>query len=469
MSLTKVSYSMINGIPINVKDYGAVGDGSTDDTVSIQAAFTAAVANGGGTVYFPDTPSFYKVTSTVNIAATANSVTILGDGIFRSEIKMVTASADTLFTCAGSLYVTNISITGIPSSGNVYRAGDIGFDSAGPISMQNVSLYGWDNGVKWSGGYYYKFSGCDLRLMNIAFNTFDANNVMIDKCKVSELNKLIVLSGGAGPTVINKCSLESWTQSIASVASGASPQIIVSECYIENYPSDAVAAGLVGTFYNNGWVVINGGHTVLSNNFISCKGIRRIFDSGGACDTFKTTGNYIEYQGSNSTTDYLYIIGTVDTVVISDYANGGLPAGTGPYTTVAYDSIAPTAPGSCSVVNPISLTYVALPVWANISLVNGWANQDAVNYASASYQKINNRVWLRGYISGSSATSATIGTLPAGNRPSTAVYRMMTGSTQGSTPTCVNIRISTSGDLIMSNSPYTFNSIALDGMSFEVD
>lgn len=40
MSLTKVTYSMIKGAPINVFDYGAVGDGSTDDTAAIQAAFT---------------------------------------------------------------------------------------------------------------------------------------------------------------------------------------------------------------------------------------------------------------------------------------------------------------------------------------------------------------------------------------------------------------------------------------------
>lgn len=38
MSLTKVSYSMVNGAPINVLDYGAVGDGAANDTVAIQAA-----------------------------------------------------------------------------------------------------------------------------------------------------------------------------------------------------------------------------------------------------------------------------------------------------------------------------------------------------------------------------------------------------------------------------------------------
>lgn len=65
MSLTKVTYSMINGAPINVLDYGAVGNGTTDDTAAIQAAL-----NVGGTVVIPD--GTFKITSalTVGIADT---------------------------------------------------------------------------------------------------------------------------------------------------------------------------------------------------------------------------------------------------------------------------------------------------------------------------------------------------------------------------------------------------------------
>lgn len=63
MSLTKVSYSMITGIPLNVLDYGAnTTPGTTDMTVALQAAVTAAVATGNS-VYMP--AGTYLVTDTI--------------------------------------------------------------------------------------------------------------------------------------------------------------------------------------------------------------------------------------------------------------------------------------------------------------------------------------------------------------------------------------------------------------------
>jgi hypothetical protein len=77
MSLTKASYSMINGAPINVIDYGAVGDGSTDDTASLQAVFNAVPS--GGCIEFPPNKTF-KTTSTLVMPPTTSGVVIQGNG-----------------------------------------------------------------------------------------------------------------------------------------------------------------------------------------------------------------------------------------------------------------------------------------------------------------------------------------------------------------------------------------------------
>lgn len=65
MALTKATFSMIENAPVNVCDFGAVGDGVTDDTAAIQAAVDYAYANGKDVVYPADIPAFYNVT--VNI------------------------------------------------------------------------------------------------------------------------------------------------------------------------------------------------------------------------------------------------------------------------------------------------------------------------------------------------------------------------------------------------------------------
>lgn len=83
---------------VSVKDFGAVGDGVTDDTAAIQAAIDAAVLAGGGEVKFP--PGKYIITDTIDLynAGTPRGLALEGS----SEIGGESGSgAGTIFEWQG--------------------------------------------------------------------------------------------------------------------------------------------------------------------------------------------------------------------------------------------------------------------------------------------------------------------------------------------------------------------------------
>lgn len=61
---------------VNVKWFGATGDGTTDDTTAIQSAVAITEALGGGTIYFPI--GTYAIASSINIED--DFITLKGDG-----------------------------------------------------------------------------------------------------------------------------------------------------------------------------------------------------------------------------------------------------------------------------------------------------------------------------------------------------------------------------------------------------
>lgn len=113
MSLTKATYSMIVGAPINVMDYGATGNGSTDDTAAIQAA----INTGAKSIYFPQ--GTYLISSTLSI--TGSQQNFFGDGGFKSSpiikavtntFPIITASGPTVNTAQDSLTFKNLTLQG---------------------------------------------------------------------------------------------------------------------------------------------------------------------------------------------------------------------------------------------------------------------------------------------------------------------------------------------------------------------
>lgn len=89
MSLTKVSYSMIQGAVANVLDFGADPTGNDDSTAAIQAAVDSLT---NGTVYFP--VGTYSINAPIEIdGATKNSINFVGTGL-GSEITYDGSTTD---------------------------------------------------------------------------------------------------------------------------------------------------------------------------------------------------------------------------------------------------------------------------------------------------------------------------------------------------------------------------------------
>lgn len=211
---------------VSVKDYGAVGDGVTNDAVAIQTAITAAGYGGG--VYFPS--GNYRVDSTINVPPTNGT---LSGVCFTGEGKNTTIKAGVngllhLINVTGeSAKFTNLTFDANSTdvSNGIYV--NITGNSDIACTVQECTISGFVSGINAKGqNHYYennfflnntthiKFSD-DGRNTSIAGNYMLGGNTGIALYKTSQqaegtriINNTILVTGGNGAGIDITAGLE---------------------------------------------------------------------------------------------------------------------------------------------------------------------------------------------------------------------------------------------------------------------
>jgi hypothetical protein len=139
MALTKAFPRIMEGVVLSAKDFGAIGDGSTDDTLAIQAAIDATPQNGS--------LDLAGLTYAISSAIVMNKRMVLQNGVLKQ-----TTEAENVLEVPGPLSygptLRNVGLTHdftTASAGSLLDIGDGG----------NVGFLTWDGSLSFcTGGYY---------------------------------------------------------------------------------------------------------------------------------------------------------------------------------------------------------------------------------------------------------------------------------------------------------------------------
>lgn len=248
MSLTKATYSMIDGAPVNVLDYGAVGDGIANDTAAIQAAIDYVESIGGGIVFFPKGEYKCNVILKSGVTLTSLSTGTFGylPSAFNGVVLKQAASGFVVDTPATQ--TTTCAIVGINFSG--LGAGTAG----GGVRFQNTV---------WCAIKQCQFDNfADQAILKNAgfacvFEDILTTNVLLNRTR-AVVNGCVEMAGGADDFLSRVEANPSLTTGVSDANLRVCAIVIkAANCFVSN---------CVGEFADYGFYTTN-----IFNRFVNCR------------------------------------------------------------------------------------------------------------------------------------------------------------------------------------------------------
>jgi polygalacturonase len=276
ISNTLTNVKTWGGILYNVKDYGAKGDGATDDTTKIQEAINSANTEGGGNVYVPNSVGAYMI-STLTLPANVKLECAEG-----AELKQIASTNGHMLTITGS----NVSFINMTLNGNKINQTNPNFgvyciDIVENITFNNCRIYDTENGsLKLKNITGLSIIGCVFQSAG-ENDSVGKNEVAIGQgCKDARVTN----NRFYGSASIN-------ADNVALIIAEGASYVSVENNYFENYESEVIQV----LTYNGGLEqTTNRTHSVvIKGNIIDGSGRKAAtgIHIGENCDYVSVIGN----------------------------------------------------------------------------------------------------------------------------------------------------------------------------------
>lgn len=252
-------------IGIDVRSFGATGDGSTDDTEAIRRAIASAPP--GATVSVPSSPAFYRISDTLTID---KPLTLLGPG----ELRQSAAGTRALLINASDVTVRHLRLRGPQFASFRDTETAIRANGATNLVLDGLQISSWgDTGIYLNQVAGFAITGCVISdAVYAGIITTSATDGRIEGCSIARIG--VHGSGAHGNNAYGV---------ILSAASGQSPsaRITVRGNTVTDVPT---------------WTALDthGGHQIAFVGNIVRRAYRGIFVQGADARDAVVEGNDVE-------------------------------------------------------------------------------------------------------------------------------------------------------------------------------